>query len=72
MPGNSTHFKHNGIMKHAAGKQPLNSSIKAMYLTPKVKNENKPLTSKLNYTYPGRLAGDIILPCQGFLITKEE
>lgn len=55
-----------------AGKQSFNKSIQAIYLNPKVKNEKKPLASKLNYTYRGRLAGDSILSCQGFLITKEE
>lgn len=67
----ATHFRHKGIMKYMASKQPFNKSIKAIYLTPKVKNENKPLASKLNYTYRGRFAGDNILSCQGFLIIKK-
>lgn len=42
----ATHIRHKGIMKSMASKQPFNKSIKVIYLTPKVKNENKPLASR--------------------------
>lgn len=42
----ATHCRHKGIMKSMASKQPFNKSIKVIYLTTKVKNENKPLASR--------------------------
>lgn len=61
-----------GVINCGVGKLPLNSSITAIYLAPNVKNANKPLTSKINYTYRASLAGSSILSCQGLLIIKEE
>lgn len=43
----ATHLRHKRIIKYTASKQPFKiKSLKVTYLTPKVKNENKPLASR--------------------------